>query len=114
MIKASEKSKDKLRRESDYHRNAYARMCHKRNDDRKELINKIKRIDLLIVYLCIRHLDAMAGSKVSYREGLMDAFSTLYGQDEADRLWDSLDKRRERVTRLINHMRMVKMGGEKK
>ena len=49
-------------------------------------------------------------TKVSYREGLMDAFGTLYGQEEADRLWEYLDKRRERMTRLINHMLKVKMG----
>ena len=99
-----------MRRESDYHRSAYVRMCQKRKDDRKELIERIKRVDLIIVYLCIRHLDAMAGSKVSYREGLMDAFSILYGHDEADRLWEYLDKRRERMTKLVNHMQMVKMG----
>lgn len=93
----------------DSYRSAYVKMCQKRNDDRKELTNKIKRVDLIIVYLCIRHMDAMAGTKVSYREGLMDAFCTLYGQDEADRLWEYLDKRRERVTRLINHMLKVKM-----
>lgn len=90
----------------------YVMMCQKRNDDRKELIKRIKNVDLMIVYLCIRHLDAMAGTKVSYREGLMDAFRTLYGQDEADRLWEYLDKRRERMTRLINHMLRVKMRGE--
>ena len=92
-----------------YYRSAYVKMCRKNNNTRKELINKIKRVDLIIVYLCIRHLDAMAGSKVSYREGLMDAFSTVYGQEEADRLWEYLDKRRERMTRLINHMLKVKM-----
>ena len=96
-------------RDSDYHRSAYVRMCQKRNNDRKELIERIKKADLFVVYLCIRHMDAMAGSKVSYREGLMDAFGTLYGQEEADRLWEYLDKRRERVTRLINHMLKVKM-----
>ncbi len=101
-----------MMRESDYHRSAYVRMCQKRNNDRKELIKRIERVDLIIVYLCIRHLDAMAGTKVSYRKGLMDAFSTLYGHDEADRLWDYLDRRRDRMTRLINHMLRVKMGGE--
>lgn len=101
-----------MRKESDYHRSVYVRMCQKRNNDRKELIKRIERVDLIIVYLCIRHLDAIAGTKVSYREGLMDAFSTLYGHDEADRLWEHLDKRRERMTRLINHMLKVKMGGE--
>lgn len=101
-----------MMRESDYHRSAYVRMCQKRNDDRKELINKIKRVDLIIVYLCIRHLDAMAGSKVSYRDGLIDAFRTMYGYDETVRLWEYLDKRSERVTRLINHMIGVKTRGE--
>ena len=96
----------------DSYMSAYVRMCRKRNNDRKELINKIKRVDLIIVYLCIRHMDAMAGSKVSYREGLMDAFGTLYGQEEADRLWEYLDKRRDRLTRLVNYMQRVKMGGE--
>lgn len=96
----------------DSYMSAYVRMCRKRNNDRKELINKIKRVDLIIVYLCIRHMEAMAGSKVSYREGLMDAFCTLYGQDEADRLWEYLDKRRDRLTRLVNYMQRVKMGGE--
>ena len=75
-----------------YYRSAYVKMCQKRNNDRKELIERIKRVDLIIVYLCIRHLDAMAGSKVSYREGLMDAFGTLYGQEEADRLWECDDE----------------------
>lgn len=98
----------------DSYRSAYVKMCQKRNDDIKELIERIKRVDLIIVYLCIRHLDAMAGTKVSYREGLMDAFCTLYGQDEADRLWEYLDKRRERITRLINHMLKVKTRGELK
>jgi len=97
---------------SDYHKSAYVRMCQKRNDDRKELINKIKRADLIVVYLSIRHFEGMAGSKVSYRNGLMDAFCTLYGHDETDRLWEYLDKRRERITRLINHMYRVKMRGE--
>ena len=101
-----------MMRESDYHRSAYVRMCQKRNDDRKELIKRIERVDLIIVYLCIRHLGAMAGTKVSYREGLMDAFSILYGHDEADRLWEYLDKRRDRMTRLANYMLRVKMGGE--
>ena len=98
--------------QDNYMSSAYVRMCQKRKDDRKELIERIKRVDLIIMYLCIRHLDAMAGSKVSYREGLMDAFSILYGHDEADRLWDYLDRRRDRMTRLINHMLKVKMGGE--
>lgn len=93
-----------MRRESDYHRSAYVRMCQKRNDDRKELINKIKRADLIVVYLCIRHLDAMAGSKVSYRDGLIDAFRIVYGDDEAGRLWEYLGKRRDRLTRLFNYM----------
>lgn len=101
-----------MRRESDYHRSAYVRMCQKRNDDRKELINKIKRADLIVVYLCIRHLGAMAGSKVSYRDGLIDAFRIVYGLDETNRLWEYLDKRRERLTRLFNHMLRVKMGDE--
>ena len=55
-----------MRRESDYHRSAYVRMCQKRNDDRKELINKIKRADLIVVYLCIRHFQYMVGSRMSY------------------------------------------------
>ena len=96
-----------------YYRSAYVKMCQKRNNDRKELINKIKRVDLIIVYLCIRHLDAMAGSKVSYRDGLMDAFRIVYGDIDAGRVWNYLDKRRERMTRLINHMLKVKMGGDK-
>lgn len=101
-----------MRRESDYHRSAYVMMCQKRNDDRKELIKRIERVDLIIVYLCIRHWDAVAGSKVtySYRNGLMDAFGTVYGHDETIRLREYLDKRRERMTRLINHMLRVKMG----
>ena len=99
-----------MMRESDYHRSAYVRMCQKRNDDRKELINKIKRVDLIIVYLCIRHLGDMAGIRVAYRDGLIDAFRTMYGYDETVRLWEYLDKRSERVTRLINHMLKLKMG----
>ena len=42
-----------MSRESDYHRSAYVKMCRKNNNTRKELINKIKRVDLIIVYLCI-------------------------------------------------------------
>lgn len=101
-----------MMRESDYHRSAYVRMCQKRNDDRKELINKIKRTDLIVVYLSIRHFEGMAGKYVSYRNGLMDAFRIVYGDDEAGRLWERLDKRREKITRLINHMYRVKMRGE--
>jgi len=101
-----------MRRESDYHRSAYVRMCQKRNDDRKELITKIKRADLIVEVLFIKHLDAMAGRRALYRDGLMDAFRIVYGDDEAGRLWERLDKRRERITRLVNHMLRVKMGGE--
>ena len=92
------------------YRSAYVKMCRKNNNTRKELIERIKKADLIIVYCCIRHMDAMAGNRVSYRNGLMDAFSTMYGYDESARLWEYLDKRRERVTRLINHMLKVKMG----
>ena len=91
-------------RESDYHRSAYVRMCQKRNDDRKELISKIKRADLIVVYLSIRHLEGVASTHVSYRNGLMDAFRIVYGHDETVRLWEYLDKRRKRLTRLINYM----------
>lgn len=101
-----------MRRESDYHRSAYVRMCQKRNDDRKELITKIKRADLLIVVLCIRHLEGMVGNHASYRNGLIDAFRIVYGDDEVGRLLECLEKRRGRMTRLINHMLRVKMGGE--
>ena len=101
-----------MRRESDYHRSAYVRMCQKRNDDRKELFTKIKRADLIVVYLCIRHFHSMIGSRVSNRNGLLDAFRIVYGHDETVRLWEYLDKRRERITRLINHMYRVKMRGE--
>ena len=103
-----------MRRESDYHRSAYIRMCQKRFAVRKELINKIKRADLIVVYLSIRHLCAMAGSKVSYRDGLIDAFRTVYGLDETNRLLEYLDKRRERLERLIIYMLRVKIGGEHK
>lgn len=99
-----------MSRESDYHRSAYVRMCQKRNNDRKELFTKIKRADLIVVYLSIRHLEGMAGKYVSYRNGLMDAFRIVYGNDETGRLWKRLDKRRERMTRLFNHMLKVKMG----
>lgn len=101
-----------MRRESDYHRSAYVRMCQKRNDDRKRLIAKIERADLIVMYLCIRHFQSMVGSRVSYRDGLIEAFRTVYGHDETVRLWERLDKRRERMTRLFNHMLRVKMGGE--
>lgn len=95
---------------SDYHRSAYVRMCQKRNDGRKELIKRVKRVDLIVVYLSIRHMEGMAGKYVAYRNGLMDAFRIVYGHDETDRLWEYLGKRRERMTRLINHMLRVKMG----
>ena len=87
----------------DSYRSAYVRMCQKRNDDRKELINKIKRVDLIIVYLCIRHMDAMAGTKVAYRDGLMDAFRIVYGDIDAGRVWNYLDKRREKATNSLSH-----------
>ena len=93
-----------------YYRSAYVKMCQKRNNDRKELIERIKKADLFIVYLSIRHMDAMVGSRMAYRDGLMDAYSTVYGYDESARLWEYLDKRRNRLTRLINHMLKVKMG----
>ena len=92
-----------------YYRSAYVKMCQKRNNDRKELIERIKKADLFVVYLCIRHMDAMVGSRVAYRDGLMDAYSTVYGYDESARLWEYLDKRRNRLTRLINHMLKVKI-----
>lgn len=93
-----------------------SRLVATMEEDRKELINKIKRADLIFVYLCIIHLDGMAGGKVSmsYRDGLIDAFRTMYGHNETDRLWEYLNKRRERMTRLINYMLRVKMGGEHK
>lgn len=99
---------------SDYHRSAYVRVCQKRNDDRKELITKIKIADLIAVSLRIRHLEGEADKGASYRDGLMDAFGTVCGTDEAVRLWKYLGKRRERMKRLINHMRRVKMGGEQR
>lgn len=74
----------------------------------------IKRADLIVVYLCIRHLEGIAGGKVSYRDGLIDAFRTVYGLDETNRLWEYLIKRRERLTRFINYMLRVKMGGEQR
>ena len=97
-----------MRKESDYHRSAYVRMCQKRNDDRKKLFTKIKRADLIVVYLSIRHFEGMASKHVSYRDGLIDAFRTVYGLDETNRLWEYLDKRRERMTRLFNYMLRVK------
>lgn len=92
---------------SQEYRSAYVRMCQKRNDDRKELINKIKRVDLIIMYLSIRPLGDMVGIRVAYRDGLIEAFRTAYGYDETVRLWEYLDKRRKRVARLLNHMLKV-------
>lgn len=80
--------------------------CAKRGTMTERSLSIRLRESICLLCICIRHMDAMAGSKVSYREGLMDAFGTLYGQEEADRLWEYLDKRRERMTRLINHMQM--------
>ena len=92
------------------YRSAYFKFCHKYNDIRKELTKKIKRADLVgNVVTCLYGNSTRASA---YRDGLMDAFSIMYGDDEADRLWEYLDKRRDRLTRLINHMLRVKMGGE--
>lgn len=98
-----------MMRESDYHRSAYVRMCQKRNDVRKELITKIEKADLFIVCLWIRHLEGLVGNNASYRNGLIDAFRIVYGDDEAGRLRERLEKRRERMTRLFNHMLRAKM-----
>lgn len=92
------------------YRSAYFKFCRKNNDIRKELIKKIKRADLVSnVVTC---LYGNTTRENAYRDGLMDAFRIVYGDIDAGRVWNYLDKRRERITRLINHMLRVKMGGK--
>lgn len=98
-----------MMRESDYHRSAYVRMCQKMNDDRKELIKKIKRADLVSkVVTCLYGNSTRASA---YRDGLMDAFNIMYGGDETDRLWDYLVCRGARVQRYIDYKLRARYGG---
>ena len=85
----------------DNYMSAYVRMCKKRNDDRKELTKKIKRADLVSkVVTCLYGNSTRASA---YRDGLMDAFSIMYGDDETARLWDYLVCRGARVQRYIDY-----------
>lgn len=97
-----------MRKDGDYYRSAYAKTCQKRNDTRKELIKKIKRADLVSkVVTCLYGNSTRASA---YRDGLMDAFSIMYGDDETARLWDYLDCRRARVQRYIDYKLRVRWG----
>ena len=104
-------------RESDYHmiayrsayRSAYVRMCQKRNDTRKELIKKIKRADL--VSNVVTRLYGNTTRANAYRDGLMDAFSIMYGDDETKLLWEYLKFRSTRVKKYIGYKLRARYGG---
>ena len=81
----------------DSYMSAYAKICRKNNEHRKELIKKIKRADLVSkVVTCLYGNSTRASA---YRDGLMDAFSIMYGDDETARLWNYLVCRGARVQR---------------
>lgn len=86
----------------DNYRSAYAKICRKNNEHRKELIKRIKRADLNVMVFkdCFTSIAARKGA---YRDGLIDAFNIMYGDDETARLWDYLDSRRARVQRYIDY-----------
>lgn len=97
-----------MMRESDYHRSAYVRMRQKRNNNRKELIKKIKRADLVSnVVTCLYGNTTRANA---YRDGLMDAFSIMYGDDETKLLWEYLKYRSTRVKKYIEYKRRALWG----
>lgn len=87
----------------DSYRSAYGRICQKWNDDRKELIKKIKRADL--VSNVVTYLYGNTTRANAYRDGLMDAFSIMYGDDETKLLWEYLKYRSTRVKKYIEYKR---------
>lgn len=91
------------------YRSAYFEFCRKNNDIRKELIKKIKRADLVSnVVTCLYGNTTRANA---YRDGLMDAFSIMYGDDEAKLLWEYLGYRRARVKKYIGYKHRALWGG---
>lgn len=87
-------SQDSLR-----YRSAYFKFCRKNNG--KELIKKIKRADLVGNVVTCLYGDTTRAN--AYRDGLMDAFSIMYGDDEAKLLWEYLGYRRARVKKYIGY-----------
>ncbi len=84
-------------------RSAYAKFCRKNNEHRKELIKKIKRADL--VSKVVTYLYGNTTRANAYRDGLMDAFSIMYGDDETKLLWEYLKYRSTRVKKYIEYKR---------
>ena len=90
------------------YRSAYAKFCRKNNEHRKELIKKIKRADLVSnVVTCLYGNTTRANA---YRDGLMDAFSIMYGDDETKLLWEYLKYRSTRVKKYIGYKRRALWG----
>lgn len=90
------------------YRSAYAEFCRKNNEHRKELIKKIKRADLVSnVVTCLYGNTTRANA---YRDGLMDAFSIMYGDDETKLLWEYLKYRSTRVKKYIEYKRRALWG----
>lgn len=91
------------------YRSAYFKFCRKDNDIRKELIKKIKRADL--VSKVVTYLYGNTTRANAYRDGLMDAFSIMYGDDETKLLWEYLNYRSTRVKKYIEYKRRALWGG---
>lgn len=85
------------------YRSAYAKFCLKNNEHRNELVKKIKRADL--VSKVVTYLYGNTTRADAYRDGLMDAFSIMYGDDETKLLWEYLKYRSTRVKKYIEYKR---------
>lgn len=94
-------SQDSYRSAYAEYRSAYAKFCSKNNEHRKELVKKIKRADLVGNVVTCLYGDTTRAN--AYRDGLMDAFSIMYGDDEAKLLWGYLGYRRARVKKYIGY-----------
>lgn len=101
-------SQDSYRSAYVEYRSAYAEFCRKNNEHRKELIKKIKRADL--VSKVVTYLYGNTTRANAYRDGLMDAFSIMYGDDEAKLLWEYLKYRSIRVKKYIGYKRRALWG----
>lgn len=98
-----------MSQDSRRYRSAYAEFCRKNNDIRKELIKKIKRADLVCqVVTCLYGNTTRANA---YRDGLIDAFSIMYGDDETKLLWEYLKYRSARVKKYIQYKHRALWGG---
>lgn len=89
-------------------RSVYAEFCTKNNEHRKELVKKIKRADL--VSKVVTYLYGNTTRVNAYRDGLMDAFSIMYGDDETKLLWEYLKYRSTRVKKYIEYKRRALWG----